>query len=73
MLDVVQVDLPSADGSSDHNLSAAFGSEQCWHSYRTLVASSTKLMLKVLETKGSEREARRLHSMTLISLFFDRN
>ena len=31
-------------------------------------ASSTKFVRATLDTKGKDREARRLHSMTLISL-----
>ena len=31
-------------------------------------ASSTKFIRDTLETKGKEREARRLHSMTLMAL-----
>ena len=34
----------------------------------TRVARSMKLTLKIFETKGKERDARRLHSMTMMSL-----
>lgn len=37
------------------------------------VANSIKLILKVFDTNGNEREARKLHSITLISLFLDKN
>ena len=39
----------------------------------TFVASSMKFSFSTLLTKGNEREARRLHSMTLMSLSRARN
>ena len=39
----------------------------------TLVAASMKLRLSTLDTKGKEREARRLHSMTMTRLSLARN
>ena len=37
------------------------------------VAVSMKLRFRIFDTKGNEREARRLHSMTFTSRFLARN
>jgi len=65
VLDIVQINLSSANRRTDHDLRAWHQTQET-NAQATLVASSTKLMLKVLETNGSEREARRLPGQNTI-------